>query len=183
MFGDTLRKYHIDSARRSCMHIAALAVASATTAAQSAQPPTSMAERTARERCGVKLRSARIAMGTALSPARNWKVSLNSCACFWQCLLLRSAHTVRPRVPRDRLFRGRREPLRNVLCRAKLSHVLKSAVPSATPRLVLQQTTPPGLASQAKRRASKDCPITMLLFFFFSLSLSHDLRAKPVLLL
>ena len=78
VFADTIRKHHIDSVPRSSMHTACrrgeLAVAPATNAAQSAQPPTSMAERTARERCGVMLRSARIVMGTAPSPARNWKV-------------------------------------------------------------------------------------------------------------
>ena len=121
-----------------------MAVASATSAARPAQPPTSMAERTARERCGVSLWSARIVMGTAPSSARNWKVSLSSSSFFFafsrECLLLRRAHTERLRAPLDRLFRRRRELLRSVQCRAKLSLALRQAVPSAAPRLDLQQS-------------------------------------------
>ena len=74
-------------------HVAAgsEAKASATTATQSAHPPTSMADRTAKERSGEISRSARIMMGTAPSPARNKDVSLSSCSFCEEALLSHSA--------------------------------------------------------------------------------------------
>ena len=85
------------------------------------------------------LRSAGIVMGTAPSPARFSR----------ECFLLRRAHTERPRAPLDRPFHRRREPSRSVQCRVKLFLVLRQAVPSATPRLDLQQ-------SQSFQRLSKN---------------------------
>ena len=73
VLGDTIRKHCIDSASRT-------ADASATTGARSGHPPTSMAARTAKERCGATLRSVRIMMGAAPSTARNRNVSLSSCS-------------------------------------------------------------------------------------------------------
>ena len=83
-------------------HGSDLAVASATSAKQSVHLPTWMAQRTARERCAVILRSARIVMGTALSPAMNWKVSLNNCSCCPR--FLSSVSSSRVLMQRDNVY-------------------------------------------------------------------------------
>ena len=123
-----------------------------------------MAERTARERCGV----------TAPSPARNLKVSLNSSSFFFafslECLLIQRAHTERLRAPLDRLFSRRQELLRSVQSRAKLSLVLREAVPSEAPRLDQRQSQHhlalvPGRSQSFQRLPKNDTPVLF----------SHDL--------